>query len=185
MSELVSAYQIVSAYRIGLQPLLLQAAILLARGSDEDAAVRYSVLNHPDFAPTSLTAAGVCGSSIGNVINDGVLLMLASLGLRGRSYGDIVADMAATNVYGHNVPDKILAILRGVPLPSRTTHSFDNGRARALELWCPVSALTVVRAALDGSSHVTVVAQGTMCCQCACCFRVCLCVPSGVKTVLC
>ncbi len=126
--------------------------------------MQYSVLNHPDFAVSP--AAGVGGSSNGNLINDGVLLMLASHGLRGRSYGDIVADMAATNTNGHNVPDEILTILKGVLLPAQTTHSFDNGRARALQLWSPVSARDAVRAALSDSSHVSVVAQGPLCRVC-------------------
>jgi hypothetical protein len=144
------------------QPLLLLAAALLARGEDADSAVRYSVLNHLDFSLPS--AAGAGGSSIGSVINDGMLLMLASLGLRGRSYGDVVAVMAATNTNGHNVPDEILAILSGVLLPSQTTHALDKGRARALQLWSPVSALDFVRAALSDCSHVTVVAQGPPLC---------------------
>ncbi len=132
--------------------MLLQAAVRLACAS-EDNAVKFSVLNHPDFSSAS-------GSVTGSVVNDGVLLMLASLGLRGQSYMDLIARVSATNTEGHNIPESIIAILNTIQLPSRATHCFEKGRAQLLQIWEPVTALDAIRAALSGSHYVTVVARG-------------------------
>ncbi len=135
--------------------------MLLAR---EDP-VRFSVLNHPDFE--SALAAGAGGSTLGNVINDGVLLMLASLGLRGLSYRDVIDSVATmgTSARDHNIPADVLTILGNAQMPSHTTHCFEDGKARALQLWAPVRALEVIRAAIRNDSHVTVAAQGKFICQ--------------------